>query len=207
MSFPVCFLGISTTGDDPAVHSLWEISAILHGHPRMKSGTYQWQVNPDLGHADADKLNAVDFDKRQQFKRVKHSRVGDGYTVEHTHYKAGKTTPDVIAQELGDALSGTLIVGVNPPGWLPFLSKFVGAYGVPSLWQEHVVDSLALAAGYMLGKIDHTGNKLVMPNEFDAAWITGLLGVVPPSEANAATALGNARWSLRLYERVMGALQ
>lgn len=206
MGFPLAFLGISTTGPTAGVHSLWEVAVLVHNNPALKSGLYQWQINPDLGQADADKLNQVDFDKRNLFKKVKHSRVGDGYTVEHGHYKAGKTTPDIIAQELGSALNGALIVGVNPASWMPFVELFLSGYGVPALWQEHVVDSLALASGFMLGKIHHTGNKLTMPNEFDAAWVTELLGVVPPSEANAQTALGNARWSIRLYEKVMGAV-
>lgn len=199
------YLGVNTTGDSPRLHDAWEIAILLQGHPSMADGTYQWQLNPDLQAAVPEMLKVTGFSQRNVFTAAKGATVGSGYTVEHTDYKPGPTNPEVIAQEIAAALQGSTVVAINPARVMPFVDAFLRSYGHLPMSHPHTVDALSLAAGYMLGRISHSGHGLRMATAMDAVWVCELLGVPAPGPECAALALEHARWAGRLYQRAMGA--
>lgn len=76
-------------------------------------------------------------------------------------------------------------------------------------WHYHLIDVEALAVGYLAAlhrppahPLTDGGAVLGLPWKSDD--LTAAIGLEPPSDEDRHTALGDARWAKRIYERVIG---
>ncbi|MBC9006123.1 3'-5' exonuclease [Micromonospora aurantiaca (nom. illeg.)] len=150
----------------------------------------------------------------------------------HTCVKwLGETSRPTVARWLAWILGSATIVGANPAFDATFMARFLRAHGQAPTWHHHLVDVAALTAGYLAGQRDgfnasvdwladyhnHRAGEsgvscTVQPPDLDTAhlmrppWRTSelatRLGVVCPPEQRH-TALGDARWALAIYDRIM----
>jgi hypothetical protein len=73
------------------------------------------------------------------------------------------------------------------------------ARGICPAWHYHVQDFDTLIAGYLVGQ-----GKPVPSLPWESDDLSRLIGVEPPGEAERHTALGDARWAVRVWDAVLG---
>jgi hypothetical protein len=78
------------------------------------------------------------------------------------------------------------------------------ANGICPSWHYHLIDVENLAVGYLAGVGVATRQVGAPKPPWDSEELSRLVGVEPPSEEERHTALGDARWAMRLYDVVMG---
>jgi DNA polymerase III epsilon subunit-like protein len=74
-------------------------------------------------------------------------------------------------------------------------------HGICPSWHYHLIDVEALAVGYLAAGSRHPAQSLTPPWKSDD--LSRLLGVTV-SEEDRHTALGDAKWAMRIYDAVMG---
>lgn len=86
------------------------------------------------------------------------------------------------------------------------------AFGKPK-WHYHLIDVENLAVGYLAGLEKQAFNdaeafQVDLVNDLAPPWdsdtLSRAVGVEPPGEGERHTALGDARWVLRLYDAIVG---
>lgn len=92
------------------------------------------------------------------------------------------------------------LVGALPSFDAEVLGARMRAHGMLPSWYYHVIDVEPLVIGFLHGAGHGEGWSL--PYKSDD--LSRAVGVVPPGDADRHTALGDARWALRLYEAITG---
>ncbi|GIG21763.1 hypothetical protein Cch01nite_24870 [Cellulomonas chitinilytica] len=87
------------------------------------------------------------------------------------------------------------LVGVNPAYDAAVLGRLLLAHSHPLPWSHHLVDVLALAAGFLAGR----GHPAPPPWRSDD--LSAAVGVDVPTETRH-TARGDALWALALYDAI-----
>ena len=90
--------------------------------------------------------------------------------------------------------AGATIVGVVPTFDTECLAAMFARHGVEPGWNDDLVDLVPLAAA----AVRAAGRE----PESDFAELSRQCGVRPPSAAQRHTALGDARWAMRWYDRL-----
>lgn len=93
---------------------------------------------------------------------------------------------------------GAHVVGAVPNFDTGCLDPFLRDRGLIPSWHYHLVDVENLAVGYLAGQ----GKPIHPPWKSDD--LTEALGLDPVPEAERHTALGDARFAMRIYDHVMG---
>jgi oligoribonuclease (3'-5' exoribonuclease) len=138
-----------------------------------KSEEHSWWLPVDLGTAEPDALRLTQYYQRKAV--------------------AGKEAdPLVVAEHVASLTAGAHLVGLSPAFDARFLERFLRRYGVRHAWHYHLVDVEALAAG-----------KLGLEPPWSSDDLSQRIGVEPPSAAERHSALGDIRWTARLYDAVM----
>jgi DNA polymerase III epsilon subunit-like protein len=113
--------------------------------------------------------------------------------------------------DLQEALAGAVIVGSNPGFDVAFLSKLLWAHGRKLPWHYRPVDIATLAAGYQNGiaaTLRSAGGEMkegdLLSLPFSSRSLSSWVGVEPPGDDVAHTALGDARWARDVYDAVTG---
>lgn len=108
------------------------------------------------------------------------------------------------------------IVGSVPGFDAEVLAALLRDDALTPTWHYHLIDVDTLAVGWLARRLvaDAEAAAVTIPAKaraWDLAqpWtsddLSRALGVEPPSEAERHTALGDARWAMRVYDAVMGA--
>lgn len=200
MSDPnVVFLDTETTGLR-LDQEIWEAATISW----FEGGWVEdvWQLPVDLGNADPVALRLGHFYERR--------------------FPASRLTPlDTFSYQFEEIVRDKHIVGNVVSFDDKRLERLVMANGACPDWHYHIIDVEALCAGYLHGLYVGTtanfeeefGRPPQRPWTLDAAtpnWksseLSEAMRVPLPSDEELHTALGDARWSKRLYEAVMGPL-
>lgn len=89
------------------------------------------------------------------------------------------------------------------------LDPMLRRHGLIPAWSYHVVDVSAMALGWLNGRgaaAEHgaTDPRLPVTPPWKSDDLSLMCGVEPPGEDDRHTALGDARWALRWYDKLTG---
>lgn len=187
------FLDTETTSLDADTGEIWEVGAIVR-FDGAHIAEYHWFLPVSLEHASSVSLDIGRF---------------------HSRHPQGNDSPDAkvlrldaFAQEFASLTHGAHLAGNVVSFDEERLRKLLRRHGHMPSWHYHLVDVETLAAGFLAGQ---SGMARDLPSECDKCsppWnsreLSEALGVEPPSDEERHTALGDARWAMRMYDAVMG---
>ena len=199
---PLAFIDTETTSLR-ADRRAWDIGIIARsadGH----DVEHQWFVDADdldLGGADPFSLSVGKFYDR------------------HPQYQLGRESAYAETEDEGDVLRmveaitrGAHLVGAVVSFDADVLGQRMRAHGICPSWHYHLIDTEALAIGWLrrqaLGRSFHAEEAARLRELAAVPWksddLTEALGLAPVPEDERHTALGDARWAMRIYDAIMG---
>ncbi|WP_280224984.1 hypothetical protein [Nocardia farcinica] len=212
MSTPIVFLDTETTGLH-ADRRPWEIAMIRREGDRQRSLTI-YVSDVDLSSAELIGLRVGGFHDRHPMYR---KEAGGAFDIDTE--SDDTVDPWAADDQLGIDhclhleqhaaavverwTRGAHIVGAVPNFDTECLSAMLRRHGLCPAWHHHLIDVEALAVGYLHGS--RQVGRVSLPWKSDA--VSTFLGVKPPSEDERHTAMGDARWAMRLYDHITGGSQ
>lgn len=189
---PMCFVDTETDGVHPG-RKPWEI-ALIRREPGGGEFAVQFLVDIDLSTADPFGLKVGRFYDRHPFGREISTGVVDGEIV----------TCRQAALNVAKFTHGAHLVGAVPNFDAEVFDRLLRTHGLCPSWHYHLIDVESLAVGYLAGLGDTVPNNELLTPPWKSDDLTTALGVEPPAEEERHTALGDARWAMRVYDHVMG---
>ena len=118
------------------------------------------------------------------------------------------TTTDKAAHAIANFLSRRSgpkphIVGAVPNFDTERVALLMGTVNRSPEWHHHLIDVENLAVGYLYGAYKATDAHMDLGLPWDSDELSVAIGVKPPTDARH-TAMGDARWAMAIYDRVMG---
>jgi DNA polymerase III epsilon subunit-like protein len=205
MTTAIAFVDTETTHLDPRHGDVWEV-AVIRRHEDGVDAEYLWQLRPDLTKADPESLAIGKFHDR--------FAVPDGWDSIEIFPAGGpplKSKLPEMLYDLQESLQDAVLVGSNPGFDVAFLTKLLQAHNRKLPWHYRPVDIATLAAGYRFGQRDSGvyGGDFAFPGDlpslpFSSRKLSKAVGVEPPGDEVAHTAMGDARWARDVYDAVLG---
>lgn len=207
MTAPLCFIDTETTG----LHTdrqVWDI-AMIRRETSGRQDEISFCVDVDLAKADPFGLAIGRFYERHPLGQYLAGLAGgdDEYSERLSRSQA--------AEEVARWTHGAHIVGSVPNFDTETLAPLLRAHGLMPAWHYHVIDVETLAVGYLHGVAARAIDEALMrgeePPPVDRAkaappWksdeISRAVGVEPPSDDERHTALGDAKWAMRIYDAI-----
>ncbi|MFF5984387.1 hypothetical protein ACFY78_36650 [Streptomyces olindensis] len=188
----IAFVDCETTHLDAEIGEAWEVAVILREQDgdETTDTEYCWQFAVDLETADPEALRIGRFHERRQLATGSNLAAFTAYTPPVLMSRA-----EAIAA-IVSVLSGALLVGSNPGFDERHLRKLLGPGAAQ--WHYRPYDIVQLAAVKL-------GVYAAGPLPWRSHVLSRAVGVEPPSEDAAHTALGDARWVRDLFDAVMTA--
>lgn len=209
---PLVFLDTETTGVHPE-RQVWEVGMIRRDDAGQRE--LQFFVEVDLSKADPFGLSVGRFYERHPRGRHLSGRPGQ---MDHDDLYS----PDLAANAVAGWTHGAHVIGSVPSFDTTSLDKLLWDHGLISAWHYHLIDVENLAVGYLAGAarfaeynnrpygVDSEGTFVTAATVRDiitpptkSREVAELLGVAQ-SEEDKHTALGDARWAMAIFDKVMG---
>lgn len=195
---PLAFTDTETSSLSAEQGHAWEIAVIR----RDQDGTdteHLWQIRIDLTTADPDSLRIGRYHQRfavpDGIDAVQVMPDGDLWKL---------TVPELLF-DLHDALADAVLIGSNPAFDDRFISKLMRSHGRKTPWHYRPIDVATLAAGYVQGLAASTQFPgEVIQHPYSSRGLSRAVGVEPPGDDTAHTALADARWSRDVHDAVTG---
>lgn len=204
MPAPLCFVDTETTGIHPGRRP-WEIAIIRREVDGAETEKLLHVADVDISQADPFGLKVGGFYDRHVVAKRNWSGL----------YFGTPDGPSVVqereAAQIVEAMTRSAhIVGAVPNFDTETLDAMLRRHQLLPAWHYHLVDVEALAVGYLHGLVrDVQGGEHgvrafpgVLPWKSDD--LSRACGVLPPSDDERHTALGDARWAMRLYDAIVG---
>jgi hypothetical protein len=184
----IVFIDTETTGVHPE-RLPWEI-AMVRREPDGNEFVNLLQISPiNLSKADPFGLKIGKFYER-------HVDFGD-YNPPFTKIVSENMAANIVEDFTRDAH----IIGAVPNFDTETLDPMLRRHGLIPAWHYHVIDVETLAIGYLMGSKKPTDFEFNFPWKSDE--LSRAIGVEPPSDEERHTALGDAYWAMRTYDKVM----
>lgn len=206
---PIVAIDTETTGVHPD-RQVWEV-AMIRRDDRGKQGEISFFVEVDLSGADPFGLSIGRFYERHP--------LGRALSLDPDRRSGAKARlPELAAWTVAEWTHGAHLIGAVPNFDADVLDKLLRKHSLIPAWHYHLIDVEALAVGYLAGAvvkraIDEAHMRGDEPpqvdwSRFQPPWksdeLSRACGVEPPGDDERHTALGDARWALRLYDAIMG---
>ena len=187
MSARICFIDTETTSlrhDRRA----WEIAAITRepGRAWREESWFVAAEDLDLGNADLMSLKIGRFHER-------HPQYASGGSAQSTGRE------HAVLRAVEARTRGAHLIGAVPSFDAEVLGSRMRANGICPSWHYHLQDFETLIAGYLRGLGEPVPD---LPWRSDD--LSRVIGVEPPGEDERHSALGDARWAVRVWDAVMG---
>lgn len=199
---PICFVDTETDGVHPG-RQAWEIAIIRRD--AGKDVEIRFFVEIDLSTADPFGLRVGRFYSRHPLGRYLSDVGCRSVPTDGLHYLAAVDAAHAVARWT----HGAHIVGAVPNFDSEVLASLLRAHGLTPAWHYHLIDVENLAVGYLHGRADENpggGISGAVSLPWDSQQLSRACRVDPPGEDERHTALGDARWAMRLYDAVVNAV-
>lgn len=216
MSAPLCFLDTETTGVHPS-RQVWEIGMIRR-EPDGWQLESQFFVQADLREADPFGLTIGRYWERHPMGQYIAKARWDGSDEDTLH---ATLSPAQAAELVAHYTHGAHLVGAVPSFDANTLDPLLRAHGHLPAWHYHLIDVEALMVGYLAGRIAaYSEDDSIAGADANMAWLEEVQAAIAPpwSSRDLAllaagitqpddeqhTALGDARWAMRIYDHILG---
>ncbi len=171
-------------------HPIWEL-ALIRREPDGAQVEHQWYVKHDPTKGDPDLPDSfrADYETRYQ-PEAAIDTVDLGVIMRHLLRPIDGQQP--------------ILIGSNPSFDAERIKTHLG-YRVADMWHYRVIDVATLTAGWIKGR-DAATNAVSSDALLTPPWMSDDLAAsigIKPGEGRH-TALGDARWALAIWDRVMG---
>lgn len=193
----LAFVDTETTGLDPERHEMWDLAIIVRDGPAGYNGEWEFRLPVDLAKATPAALRINRYYERRS-SVVPAMRRPDTTSL--------SWAPGDLAGQVADLLDTAHIVGAVPSFDAAFIARWLRANGHAPTWHYHLVTVECLALGWLAGRCPFADRwtcwTLVLP--WKSEELGKMIGAPPPVEEERHTAIGDARWAMRMYDAVMG---
>ncbi|MBL1108015.1 hypothetical protein JK361_26080 [Streptomyces sp. 5-8] len=185
----IAFVDCETTHLEAEIGEAWEVAVILRQQNagRTTDTEYVWQFTIDQAAADPEALRIGRYRERH----LVDPSWGAAFTGPGPVLPCSRSSA---IEAIASMLSGAVLVGSNPGFDDRFLRKLLGPGS--ARWHYRPYDIVQLAAMKV-------GVEVAGPLPWSSRKLSHAVGVEPPNEETAHTALGDARWARAVYDAVM----
>ncbi|WP_280482235.1 hypothetical protein [Nocardia cyriacigeorgica] len=194
MNAPIVFLDTETDGVHPG-RRVWEIAMIRRDETGERETSFF--VDIDLSGADPFGLRVGRFYDRHPAGRYLAGLDDDPWAPSNAWH------PDIAAREVARWTHGAHIVGAVPNFDTEVLGALLREHGLTPAWHFHLIDIEALMVGWLHATAtpgETSGPELPWRSDD----LSRAVGVEPPGETERHTAMGDARWAMRVFDRIAG---
>lgn len=196
MTAPIVFIDTETTSLRPDRRA-WEIGMIVrNGREQAQCRWFVDVADLDLGNADPFSLKIGGFYDRHPQNQT--PRDSSGFVSEA-----------VALDSIERWTRGAHLVGNVVSFDAEVLANRMRANGILPSWHYHLIDIESMAVGYLHGLArEYPGSmaadfiKTGLP--WDSGQLSLALDVMPPSDEDRHTALGDAQWVMRMWDAITG---
>lgn len=181
MTNRIAFVDTETLGLDPDRHAIWEVGLVLYdADAQTATSEHLWQLqlsDEQIEAGDPVGMEIGRFDERYE--------AATATSVENFLFSFIELT------------RGTHLAGAVVSFDEERLRRLAASHGREHAWHYHLIDVEVLALGYWSSAY----GREAIPLPWKSDWIAGELDV-EISEEDRHTALGDARWAMRMYEAI-----
>lgn len=204
MSAPIVFLDTETTSLGPK-REPWEIAMIKRDSDGQQDSISFFVNWPDLSKADPMSLKFSRFYERHpQF-----NGSSDFHYIMNADGRTSLPPPYVVDRDDAARLvhswtRGAHIVGAVPNFDIDMLDRVLRESRLVPDWHYHLIDVENLAVGWLAAREGFGDPRQDLDPPWKSDDLSLACGVEPPSDEERHTALGDARWAMRWYDKIMG---
>lgn len=195
---PLVFIDTETDGVHPD-RKVWEVAMIRRDDSGEESTSFFVEI--DLSTADPFGLKIGGFFDRHPLGRAVNSSDLAPIKSQYDQTAHASVLDEADAAfKVAKWTHGAHLVGAVPNFDAEVLSGLLRDNRLTPSWHYHLIDVEAMAVGALVSSRLRTD----VPLPWKSDDLSRDLGVEPPGEDERHTALGDARWAMRIYDRIMG---